>query len=94
MTTSADNPMTDTMLTKVAKAMYEVEHDSAKHPFDKQSRYSRHQLFACARAALEALDKPDDALGAVLDRVPGGWGRGAWAEGVNHILSEGRDAGK
>lgn len=41
-----------------------------------------------AKAALEAMREPTEAVGDALDRVPGGWGRGAWAEGIDAALAE------
>lgn len=46
------------------------------------------QAVACdvARAGFETLRRPTDEVTAALDRVPGGWGRGAWMEGVDAAL--------
>ena len=43
-----------------------------------------------ARKVVEAMRKPTDGsiLADALDQVPGGWGRGAWAVGIDAILSE------
>lgn len=42
-----------------------------------------------AQAVFEALQRPTDDVLAALDRVPGGWGLGAWQAGLDAALSEG-----
>lgn len=39
-----------------------------------------------ARAAIEAMRDYRGEVEEALDRVPGGWGRGAWLEGINAAL--------
>lgn len=39
-----------------------------------------------ATAAIEAMRNYSGEVEEALDRVPGGWGRGAWLEGINAAL--------
>ena len=54
------------------------------------NRRRRTTSLRLAREVVEAMRKPTDGsiLADALDQVPGCWGRGAWAVGIDAILSE------
>ena len=55
------------------------------HPDYADGRSTITDAFRNARAAIEATDEVAEAL----DRVPGGWGRGAWQVGIDAALRDG-----
>jgi hypothetical protein len=49
---------------------------------------SRDVARAKAREIIEILREPTGGIAQALDRIPGGWGRGAWAAGFDAILGD------
>jgi hypothetical protein len=87
------------MVERVARAMCEAAEEdwdaasyldtaSGNAPEDQRDYWR-----VMARAAIEAMREPTDEVNDALDRVPGGFGRGAWLEGIDAALSDTRDKG-
>lgn len=91
--------MTNPMIEKVARAIYEICNDGGpwndeewaemKASDDPRKTGWRSHFLHMARAAIEAMREPSEAMNDALDRVPGAFGRGAWLEGIDAALREG-----
>lgn len=82
------------MVERVARAVYEADDpwsDAFPWPDLNESQNSPETYRRIARAAIEAMRRPTDEVAVALDRVPGGWGRGAWIEGIDAALREKQD---
>lgn len=80
------------MVERVARALYDATpFKETEGGYDKQSVAYKTMCRLLARAAIEAMRRPTDEVAVALDRVPGGWGRGAWIEGIDAALREKQD---
>lgn len=80
-----------TTVERMARAM--AENDSGPEGsalFDIHWREFGEGYKSSALAALKALREPSEgsALQKALERVPGGWGPGAWIAGIDAAISE------
>lgn len=76
----AETPMVEAVARAIRKAGYGSE---------RGWRYEVHE----AVAAIQAMREPSEAMVDALDRVPGGWGVGAWSVGIDAALAA-PDAGR
>lgn len=85
--------MTDTMLERAAKAAREryADHMGDRDIVTWEKAKSREAWLICARAALEAIREPSEAM--VRDCRWGDQDVAEWVEGVDAILSEGSTNG-